>query len=405
MRARLSFGVAVGLFLLLPPAVQAQPSTGAPQIDWKRLKVDDTFRSEGVAAADVNRDGKMDVMIGDLWYEAPDWHIHEIRKPGVYDGAKGYSPSFANWAYDVNGDGWTDLVCVGFPGDPCHWYENPQKENTHWKQHEIWHSACNETPQFLDITGDGKPELIMGSQPTGEIGYLEIPSKAEVNEKWKWVAVSLPMSIGTFKYYHGLGVGDLNLDGRPDILIPDGWWEAPQELGKGPWEYHPLGLSVDGTPTAFKAADLYADDLDLDGDQDILASSAHERGIWWFENTGSKETPVFKHHHLIDGTFTQTHALNYADINGDGTKDLITGKRFYAHGPKGDIDPLGEVVMYWYEIHKKKGAKPQFIAHKIPAGLDTGVGTQFQVVDFDGDKNLDIVLSNKKGTNVLLQVR
>jgi len=61
--------------------------------------------------------------------------------------------------------------------------------------------------------------------------------------------------------------------------------------------------------------------------------------------------------------------------------------------------------MFWYEIKKTSGQPPEFIKHKIDAGTDTGIGTQFFVGDLDGDKLLDIVLSNKKGTNLLLQRR
>jgi hypothetical protein len=372
---------------------------------WQRIQIDPVFRSEGVTAMDVNKDGKMDVVTGDIWYEAPNWTPHEIRKPGTYDGAKGYSNSFAMWAHDVNRDGWQDLICIGFPGVPCHWFQNPQNKEGHWQQHEIWHSAANESPQFLDVTGDGQPELIMASEPEGIVGYLEVPPADKVNEKWAFTAVSTEkIPVGSHRYYHGLGVGDVNADGRQDIVIPHGWWERPEKLNAGPWAFHPLSLNPAGEGGSLSAADMYVDDLDLDGDNDIIMSSAHGKGIWWFENTSGKAEPKFAYH-LIDDSFSQTHALNYRDINGDGTRDLITGKRFWAHGPGGDVDPQAEVVMYWFEIQKAKGAPPKFIPHKIDAGSDTGVGTQFLVTDFDGDKQLDIVLSNKKGTNLLLQQR
>jgi hypothetical protein len=372
----------------------------ADEVRWQRIAIEDIFRSEGVAAGDVNKDGKMDVMTGDIWFEAPDWKQHEIRKPGTYNGAAGYSQSFADWAYDVNRDGWVDLIVVGFPGAPFHWYENPQNKEGHWKEHVIWHSACNETPQFLDVTGDGQPEMILASQPEGQVGYLEIPAGDKVYEKWSFTPVSTEKSIGTDKYYHGLGVGDVNRDGRLDVLIPHGWWEQPEKRNEGPWKFRAWSLSADGKGGSFPAADLYADDLDGDGDSDIMMSSAHGVGIWWFESVGTIDEPQFKMH-LISDAFSQTHAMNYVDINGDGTKDLITGKRFYAHGPGGDVDPMAEVVMYWFEV--QKGKEPKFIPHKIEEGSGTGVGTQFLVTDFNGDGKPDIVLSNKKGTNVLLQ--
>src|SRR4051795_12796236 len=147
----------------------------AADITWKKTVLDKVFRSEGVAADDVNRDGKVDVLTGEMWYEAPDWKPHEIRKPGNYgNGSRGYSQSFACWADDLNGDGYPDLIVVGFPGAPCHWFENPRGGTGHWKQHEIWHSACNETPQYVDLFGTGKRVLLMGyqSKEKGRTGQM-----------------------------------------------------------------------------------------------------------------------------------------------------------------------------------------------------------------------------------------
>lgn len=387
-------------------------------VKWERIKLEEVFRSEGVTAADINKDGRIDLINGEAWYENPNdpnlfrsgnWTMHPLRADGIKrfiaDGA--YSRSFAVWAYDISGDGWQDIIVIGFPGVPCHWFENPQGKPGPWNQYEIWHSAANETPQFQDITGDGKPELIMTSEPEQMMGYLEIPSPAEAKKgKWNFTPVNGD-KLGpqlAHRYYHGLGIGDVNRDGRLDIVIPHGWWEQPPKLNEGPWAFHKHVLKGNGEGNPETAADIFVDDLDGDGDNDILMSAAHHIGVWWFENVGGSPDPKFKQH-VIDDTYSQTHALHYQDINGDGVKDLITGKRFFAHGSKGDPDPLGEVVMYWYEVKKTAGQPPQFTKHKIAAGTDTGIGTQFFVGDFDGDKRLDIVLSNKKGTNVLLQRR
>ena len=80
----------------------------------------------------------------------------------------------------------------------------------------------------------------------------------------------------------------------------------------------------------------------------------------------------------------------------------MTGKRYFAHmgSDPGEFQP---VVMYWFDIERTKGQPPRFIKHEIAAGQDTGVGTQFTVIDFNKDGRLDLVLSNKKGVNVLLQ--
>ena len=390
----------VALIVALSPALAA----AGDEIRWQRLTLDNAFRSEGAAAADLNRDGSKDVIAGDVWYEAPDWKMHGFRPVGSFVAGVGYSNSFCNFTWDINADGWDDIIVVGFPGEPFHWYENPQNQPGDWKAHVIWHSACNESPDFEDVTGDGKPELILGSQPESQLGYISLPDPAKATETWAFRAVSSPgdpMKNGTFKYYHGLGVGDMNGDGRTDMLIPHGWHEAPAENAGGPWEFHPFFLSKDGSENVLPAANIHVEDLDLDGDQDVMMSSAHAYGVWWFENVSAGDKAAFEYR-VIDESFSQTHALEFMDMNGDGQRDLVTGKRFFAHngGDPGEYEP---VVMCWYEIHRTKGAAPKFSRHEIAEGLGTGVGTQFLVTDMNGDERPDLVLSNKKGVNVLLQ--
>ena len=126
-------------------------------ISWKKTTLDTKFRSEGVAVADVNHDGKLDILTGEFWYEAPDWKAHELQKPGDYgNGLSGYSHVFACWTDDFNADGWADLIVIDFPGEPCYWLENPKGKDVHWKKHILWHSACNETPLYVDLFGTGK---------------------------------------------------------------------------------------------------------------------------------------------------------------------------------------------------------------------------------------------------------
>ncbi len=390
--------------------------------NWVRIKLDERFRSEGVAAADLNNDGSPDVVAGDVWYAAPPvdsadhtdasrWKLHEVRMPGDFVAGKGYSNSFANAAWDFNKDGWMDVVLIGFPGDPFHWYQNPGKDGGHWKEHVIWTSICNESPEFEDLNDDGTPEFLFGSQPEAQMGFIQIPDKSKVGEKFAFHAVSKPsaepadaknrgLDNGTFKYYHGLGAGDMNNDGHRDVIIAHGWWESPGDLSSdATWKFHPIRIKVDGKETPLpRAANIYADDLDMDGDADLFLSSAHEYGVWWAEDKGDNGWDL----HEIDKSYSQTHAVERVDINGDGQLDYVTGKRFFAHNGN---DPGGndEVVMYWYEVKRTKGQPPTFVPHEILAGKGTGVGTQFEIHDMNKDGKPDIVLSNKKGVNVLLQ--
>jgi len=375
-------------------------------VSWKKTQIDKAFRSEGVAIADVNKDGKMDILAGEVWYEAPDWKMHEIRKPGDYgDGANGYSHSFACWADDLNGDGWPDLIVIDFPGEPCSWYENPQGKPGHWKKHVIWHSACNETPQYVDLFGTGKRVLVMGSQPKGQEEQGQMcwfrPGK-DPTQTWEMHPISEPSSKGkevpgSRRYSHGLGVGDVNGDGRLDVLCTGGWWEQPAKDDGKPWRFHPADLGPD-------CADMFAYDVDGDGKPDVISSSAHNYGIWWHQQkAGRGADPIFIRHDLFPHLFSESHAMHCVDMNGDGLKDLVTGKRWWAHGPKGDVDPNDPAVLYWFEARRSRDGMVRFTPHKIDD--DSGVGTQFVVGSMHGDKRPDVVIANKKGVFLFEQVR
>lgn len=399
-------------------------STGVADEDpnWIRIPLDSRFRSEGAAAADLNNDGSADVIAGDVWYGSPKpgsenytdaskWTLHEIRKPGDFVAGKGYSNSFCNFTFDVDGDGWPDVIIVGFPGDPLHWYRNPGRDGGDWTETQIWTSACNESPEFEDLDGDGIPEFVLGSQPEAQMGFVRLPGSVGTLESDVFHAISKPSTMsqdagnrgidnGTFRYSHGLGVADMDLDGRRDIIFCGGWWKSPDDINRSHlWDFHPIRITTeDGEQPLPDSGNIYARDFDLDGDVDVILSSAHKYGVWWAENRGHAPWRL----HIIDQSYSQTHAMEEVDINGDGQLDYVTGKRFFAHNG-GDPGGNDAVVMYWYETRIEKGRSPRFVPHEIVAGRGTGIGTQFIIRDMDNDGRPDIVLSNKKGVNVLLQ--
>jgi len=359
------------------------------RVRFRKIVVDKTFRAEGVAVGDVNHDGETDILAGDVWYAAPDWKMHEVRPVGQYDGSKGYSQTFANFAQDVNGDGWVDSIVIGLPGEPCRWYENPKNKPGHWKQRMVVNSACNETPLFVDLLGNGNPVLIFAVRPQGQMAWFSVPNDLEGLWDMHVIAAG-PDAPGTKKYSHGLGAGDVNGDGRNDVLIKEGWWQAPKDRTDSNWKFHPANFGPD-------CADILVYDMDADGDSDVITSSAHNYGIWWFEQDGSK----FKQHVIYD-KFSQPHAIRLVDINGDGVKNLVTGKRYFAH--QGN-DPGGHepAVLYWFELRRPQKGRVEFVPYKIDD--NSGVGTQFEITDLNSDGRPDIVTSNKKGVHVFLQRR
>jgi hypothetical protein len=378
---------------------------GTP-VAWKKTVIDPKFRAEGVAIADVNRDGRRDVLVGDSWYEAPSWTRHDIRKPGEYgDGLRGYSECMTCWQDDLNGDGWVDQLVIGFPGKPAYWYENPGGRPGYWAEHVIWPSACNETPLYVDLLGDGRRVLVMGFQPAGkdnEGRMAWFTPGSDPAQAWEMHPISGPSQPGkvvpgTFRFAHGLGVGDVDGDGRADVICTGGWWQQPADgrPGSGPWAFHPAQLGD-------AVADMIVYDVNRDGKADVLASSAHKFGIWWFEQGAVRDgSPIFTRHDLFPDLVSETHALIAADINRDGLKDLVTGKRFWSHG-RAEPGSDGPAKLYWFEARRG----PDGLVGFTPREIDdrSGIGTQFVVDDFNGDGLLDIVTANKKGVFLVEQV-
>ncbi|MDZ4698404.1 MAG: VCBS repeat-containing protein [Rhodothermales bacterium] len=361
---------------------------------FDHARLSDTFYSEGATFGDISGDGVMDLLSGPFWFEGPDFiNRHTIYEPAPFS-IEVYSDNFFAFVYDFDADGRNDIFYIGFPGQESAWYRNPGTVDTIWEKHKVFEETSNESPTFTDITGDGKPELVCVSG--GRYGYAEpdwdFPERP-------WVFTPIAEDNGLQRFTHGMGVGDVDGDGKTDVMEAGGWFQQPPSLeGKPLWIRHDYTFAEGGSH-------MHAYDVDGDGDNDVITSNrAHGFGLLWYEQIAGADGGITFTRHQIMGeapsenpygvAFSGLHAMELVDMDGDGLKDMITGKRYWAHMGRdaGEMEPS---VLYWFKLSRPADQGAHFTPYFI--GDEVGVGTQLIVKDYNGDGLPDIVVGNKKG--------
>jgi hypothetical protein len=349
------------------------------EVPFEKLLID-SGASETAAFADINGDGKLDIVSGEYWYEAPKWTPHKFRDVPYFPG---YVDVFADLPLDVNGDGKVDIVSAHGFQNKLVWMENPGQTGAPWKEHAIDQGYFIEFAFLVDLTNSGKKDCILP-----QYGGANAPTAWYEHKDGGFVKhVVSPKTFG-----HGIGAGDVNGDGRTDIITPEGWFEAPPDPRTGEWKWHPdfkLGA------TGF----IHVLDINGDGRPDIVTTMAHDYGIFWLEQTADGKWIK----HMIDDTVSQLHDLVLVDINGDGQKDLLTGKRYMAHDhDPGAREPLG---IYWYEYRKAASGEIVWFKHIIDYSSRAGGGIEIATADLDHKGVLDFAVGGKSGLYLFRNLR
>lgn len=391
--------------LLTIPGMSQVRQVPHTEVAFEKIQLLDAYITEGASIADINGDGHPDVVAGSLWWEGPDFKKSHAFAPFSHFSVKDYATNFFTFPGNFNTDQWLDILMLGMPGTDSQWVRNPgeRPSDTNKVYVEAQKGVDNESPIMLDIIGDGQQELLAFSGGRIILGF----PFGEDGKQWKTLAIS-PHDPDRFQQFgHGLGAGDINQDGRMDVLEKSGWWEQPENWDEQtPWKFHEYLFSPEQG-----GAQMYAYDVDGDGDMDVVTSmNAHGYGFSWHEQLVTAEGGIsFKEHPIMTDSpadnpygvaFSQLHALALADVDKDGIPDIVTGKCYYAHSghDPGAEDPA---VLYWFKTTRHPDGGVDFVPHLIDD--NSGVGRQLSTGDLNDDGKIDIAVGNKKGVFIFIQ--
>jgi hypothetical protein len=362
------------------------------------------YYSWGCTAGDFDKDGHMDVVAGPWLYFGPDFtRSREIFLAVTTSAGTNFTETNCQYTFDFNNDGWPDILNGPIRGNL---YINPKGESRRWSKYVVIPAIQSEITACKDIDKDGKPELIYGAD-----GVLRFARPDPLDATKPWVVHDI--SEKGYVMAHGIGVGDINADGRMDIINPNGWWEQPVAgPTSGLWTYHPVALARYGhRATGVGGATMGVYDVNGDGLNDVVTSlNAHGFGLAWFEQKKDAAGHTgFVRHMISDDyatpatnaggiAFSQVHGTAFEDIDGDGITDLIAGKRYWSHlDTYLDPDPAGAPVIYYYrtvrDTRAPGGAKfvPELIHNR------SGVGSDVMAIDLNKDKKPDIISATDRG--------
>jgi hypothetical protein len=370
---------------------------------FRAQKVEDFYYGWSAAAGDFNHDGVLDVTVANRYYLAPAFtESREVYAAQAFNPAKDYSPAMVNFAFDYTADGWDDILVVESRTPVL--YVNPKGESRRWTRYQVFTTpVTSESIMFKDVDADGKPDVVYSGG--GTVQWVGVDASNPTGP-WKTSIVSQP---GIPTSIHGIGAGDVNGDGKVDIVAPHGWWEQPAAgATQVPWTFHQGAFGRNGN--AGGNMEVY----DVNGDKlpDIVtALAAHGFGLAWYEQKRDAAGKASFVEHLImqdfgtrnagGVTFSQLHALTIGDVDGDGIQDIITGKRHWSHlDSYNDADAHGAPVLYWYRTvrNPKAPGGAEFVPELIHNR--SGVGSMIQVADLNKDGAIDIMAATNRGAHI-----
>lgn len=379
--------------------------------DYRAQKLDDFSYAWDTAVADVNRDGHKDVIAGPYYYLGPDFsQRREIYIASTFSPGNQYAANMITHAQDITGDDWPDILVT--EARQMALLVNPRGEPRRWERHMVVPGNISELTILDDLDGDGRSELVMVQ--AGKVAIAQ-PRPGAETEPWPVFFISAePARL------HSFGVGDIDGDGRKDIVQAGGWWKQPEGgLFAAEWQFHPYVFGNPEHPDerVEGGGEMAVVDVNGDGLADVITSiNAHGFGLAWYEQKRAGGEIDFEPH-LIMGdyrrdnpgglTVSQLHAgVVAADVDGDGIVDFFTGKKRWAHlDSHSDPDPASPAYLLLYRGKRDRSAPggvrftPEILSNRA------GAGSALTVEDIDGDGRLDVATSGVDGSWVFHRVK
>lgn len=396
---------------------------------WTRHAVDNGMAAEDLTVGDLNGDGKPEIIavgrstanVRIYWNETqPKWIRHEV--------SRAYFP-FTAIAADFTGDGKPDVIAGDLRGKKLYLHPAPD-----WKPILLLEGPDAIHAEVMDVDGDGDLDYIGARYSPGLVFWLEQP-KNPLTDKWPYHVID-DDAKGGVNGIHGMILGDIDKDGKPDLVVNSGqpkgafpnslaWLKVPKNPRKAPgWErhvfaqgdapglshYHGIGdVNGDGRPDIASAAKIGPDgnwyawweqppngkepwkkhiistgeegatniqmaDVNTDGKMDFIATRGHGRGIVWFEG------PNWKRHDINAGLIGP-HSLAIGDMDGDGDIDAVTCAK-------------ESKIVAWFE----NDGKGNFTTHHI---YEDQSAYDIRMVDMDRDGDLDVLVAGQASENVV----
>ncbi len=201
-------------------------ASSAGDLEFRKVVINADSLFSAAAVFDVDHDGDLDIVGGGIWYEAPNWERHTVRDVEIIGGMP---DGFAAQPHDVNGDGWMDFFEVNWRSRSIKWIEHPGESLGEWTAHTIAEPGPMESGRLYDVDGDGRLDLL--------------PNGARWAAWWQFLSKELPDGTKTTEFIrhelpqelagHGIAFGDINGDGRGDVVSGNGWAEAPEDRING----------------------------------------------------------------------------------------------------------------------------------------------------------------------------